>query len=58
MIGAAEAGERALWAPEQVRAALDELLARGVSRPEAASQLTALSGWQRSDIYKLGLGSE
>jgi 16S rRNA (cytidine1402-2'-O)-methyltransferase len=46
------------WESEETRKALDELLAQGVSRPEAARRLVAVSGWRRGDIYKLGLGSE
>ncbi len=46
------------WESEETRKALDELLAQGVSRPEAARRLAAVSGWRRGDIYKLGLGSE
>ena len=46
------------WESEETRKALAELLAQGVSRPEAARRLAAVSGWRRGDIYKLGLGSE
>ena len=58
VIGGAEPVEQAPWATEELQRALDDLLAQGVPRPEAARQLAALSGWSRADIYKLGLGPE
>jgi 16S rRNA (cytidine1402-2'-O)-methyltransferase len=51
--GASEEHER--WDEDQVRAALDELLAQGVRRPDAARRVAALSGWGREEVYKLGL---
>ncbi|MGD2146443.1 MAG: 16S rRNA (cytidine(1402)-2'-O)-methyltransferase [Anaerolineae bacterium] len=51
--GATEVQQR--WAPEQVRAALDDLLAEGVRRPEAARRVAELSGWDRGDVYRLTL---
>jgi 16S rRNA (cytidine1402-2'-O)-methyltransferase len=51
--GAPEGSER--WDEEQVRAALDELLAQGVPRPAAARRVAADSGWSRAEVYKLGL---
>ena len=54
MIGGATQ-ERQHWDEEQVHAALDELLAQGVSRPVAARRVAAASGWRRADVYALGL---
>ena len=56
--GAAE--ERQPWDEEQVQVALDELLAQGVRRPDAARRIAAASGWSRAEVYALGLrdGSE
>jgi 16S rRNA (cytidine1402-2'-O)-methyltransferase len=51
--GATEEQER--WDAEQVRAALEDLLAQGVRRPEAARQVAELSGWDRGAVYKLAL---
>jgi 16S rRNA (cytidine1402-2'-O)-methyltransferase len=47
--------ERERWNEEQVRAALDELLAQDVRRPDAARRIAALAGWDREQVYKLGL---
>jgi 16S rRNA (cytidine1402-2'-O)-methyltransferase len=47
--------ERERWNEEQVRAALGELLAQGVRRPDAARRIASLSGWDREEVYKLGL---
>jgi 16S rRNA (cytidine1402-2'-O)-methyltransferase len=52
--GTSEEHER--WGEEQVRAALDELLAQGVQRSAAARRVAAASGWSRSEVYELGLG--
>ena len=46
------------WDEERVRAALDELLAQGLSRPAAARRVAAASGWPRADVYALGLRDE
>jgi 16S rRNA (cytidine1402-2'-O)-methyltransferase len=43
------------WAEEQVRTALKDLLAEGMSRPDAAKRVAELSGWDRSAVYKLSL---
>ncbi len=51
--GASEEGER--WDEEQVRTALEDLLAQGVRRPNAAKRVAELSGWDRSAVYQLGL---
>ena len=45
------------WNETQVRAALDELLAQGTRRPDAARRIAAASGWSRAEIYRLGLDS-
>lgn len=47
--------EQERWDEERVRAALDELLAQGLSRPAAARRVAAASGWGRGDVYALGL---
>lgn len=47
--------EDARWDEEQVRAALEDLLAQGMRRPDAAKRIAKLSGWKRSVVYKLGL---
>jgi 16S rRNA (cytidine1402-2'-O)-methyltransferase len=47
--------EEERWDEEQVRAALEDLLAQGVRRPEAAKRVAELSGWDRSTVYQLGL---
>jgi len=54
--GLLEGRER--WKTEQVRAALDELLAQGIRRSVAARRVAAVSGWSRSEVYALGLRDE
>ena len=54
VIGGATAEEQR-WHEEQVREALDDLLAQGVRRPDAAKRVAELSGWDRSAVYQLGL---
>ena len=51
--GAPQGAER--WDEDQVRAALDELLAQGTSRPAAARRIAVASGWRRREVYALGL---
>ena len=51
--GVAEEEQR--WNEEQVRSALQDLLADGMRRPDAAKRVAELSGWDRSAVYKLGL---
>jgi 16S rRNA (cytidine1402-2'-O)-methyltransferase len=51
--GATEEQQR--WDAEQVRAALEDLLAQGIRRPDAARQVAELSGWDRGAVYKLAL---
>jgi 16S rRNA (cytidine1402-2'-O)-methyltransferase len=43
------------WDEEQVHTALEDLLAQGMRRPDAARQVAELSGWDRGAVYKLGL---
>jgi len=43
------------WNEEEVRAALRDLLAKGVRRPDAAKRVAELSGWARSAVYRLSL---
>ena len=47
--------EEQRWDEEEVRAALRDLLAKGVRRPDAAKRVAELSGWGRSAVYRLGL---
>jgi 16S rRNA (cytidine1402-2'-O)-methyltransferase len=47
--------EKGRWGEEQVRAALEDLLAKGLRRPDAAKRVAELSGWDRGAVYKLGL---
>ncbi|MEA3377734.1 MAG: 16S rRNA (cytidine(1402)-2'-O)-methyltransferase [Chloroflexota bacterium] len=47
--------EEQRWDEEQVRAALEDLLAQGVRRPDAAKRVAELSGWDRSAVYQLSL---
>ncbi len=47
--------ERECWDEERVRTALGKLLAQGVRRPDAARRIASLSGWDREEVYKLGL---
>jgi 16S rRNA (cytidine1402-2'-O)-methyltransferase len=54
VVGGATAEEQR-WDEEQVRAALDDLLAQGMRRPDAAKRVAELSGWDRSTVYQLGL---
>lgn len=51
--GAVEEEQR--WDEEEVRAALQDLLAKGVRRPVAAKRVADLSGWDRGAVYKLSL---
>ena len=51
--GAVEEEQR--WDEEQVRAALQDLLAKGIRRPDAAKRVADLSGWDRGAVYKLSL---
>jgi 16S rRNA (cytidine1402-2'-O)-methyltransferase len=46
------------WDEDQVRTALEELLAQGVPRPAAARRVAAASGWSRSEVYALSLRDE
>ncbi|MEJ5309045.1 MAG: 16S rRNA (cytidine(1402)-2'-O)-methyltransferase [Anaerolineae bacterium] len=41
------------WGTEEVRMALAERIAAGLSRSQAAREVAALSGWSRRDIYDL-----
>jgi 16S rRNA (cytidine1402-2'-O)-methyltransferase len=50
--------EHVRWDEDRVRAALDELLAQGLSRPAAARRIAKASGWIRAEVYALGLGRE
>jgi 16S rRNA (cytidine1402-2'-O)-methyltransferase len=46
------------WDEDEVRTALEELLAQGVPRPAAARRVAAASGWSRSEVYTLSLRDE
>jgi 16S rRNA (cytidine1402-2'-O)-methyltransferase len=54
VIGGA-AQEHVRWEKAQVRDALEELLAEGLARPAAARRVAAASGWNRGEVYGLGL---
>ncbi|MGD2104281.1 MAG: 16S rRNA (cytidine(1402)-2'-O)-methyltransferase [Anaerolineae bacterium] len=54
VIGGVEEDQRR-WDEEQVRAALDDLVRKGMPRPDAAKRVAELSGWGRSAVYRLGL---
>jgi 16S rRNA (cytidine1402-2'-O)-methyltransferase len=56
VIGGAPPQEHVRWDEDRVRAALDELLAQGLSRPAAARRIAGASGWSRAEVYALGLG--
>jgi 16S rRNA (cytidine1402-2'-O)-methyltransferase len=47
--------EEQRWDEDQVREALQDLLDKGVRRPDAAKRVADLSGWDRGAVYKLGL---
>ncbi len=47
--------EEQRWSEDQVRAALEDLLAKGLRRPDAAKRVADLSGWDRSAVYQLSL---
>ena len=47
--------EEQRWEEDQVRAVLEDLLEKGVRRPDAAKRVAELSGWERSVVYKLSL---
>lgn len=49
--GAAPAA--AVWSAEQVQAALDALLAQGVSHKEAAARVAGQAGWRKREVYRL-----
>jgi 16S rRNA (cytidine1402-2'-O)-methyltransferase len=57
VIGGAPQGH-VRWDEDRVRAAFDELLAQGLSRPAAARRIAGASGWSRAEVYALGLGRE
>lgn len=46
------------WSRDAVEREFSDLLAQGLSRPEATRRLAHISGWRRSDIYDLGLKSD
>lgn len=43
------------WDEEKLRLAVSELLADGISRKQAARELSEFSGWTRNQIYELSL---
>jgi 16S rRNA (cytidine1402-2'-O)-methyltransferase len=49
----AGAAAREVWAEERVRAALEELLAAGLRRKEAARRVARESGWSAREVYRL-----
>ncbi|MGD8967120.1 MAG: 16S rRNA (cytidine(1402)-2'-O)-methyltransferase [Anaerolineae bacterium] len=55
LVVAGAADEQQRWDEQQVRAALADLLAQGIRRPDAAKRVAELSGWDRGAVYKLAL---
>lgn len=51
--GAGDSAE--IWTEETIRAELDKLIAAGLSKKQAASQIAAQSGWRAKQIYRLTL---
>lgn len=45
----------AVWSEDRVRQALEERLAEGLSRSQAARDVATMSGWRRRDVYDLSL---
>jgi 16S rRNA (cytidine1402-2'-O)-methyltransferase len=45
--------DAARWNVDQVRAALEDSMAGGLSRSQAAREVATLSGWSRRDVYDL-----
>lgn len=48
--------ETLVWDEEDVLRALEEQLARGVRRKEAAAQVAERAGWRARDVYDLSVG--
>jgi 16S rRNA (cytidine1402-2'-O)-methyltransferase len=57
LVVAGASAEEARWSEEQVRAALVDHLAQGMSRSQAAREVAALSGWHRRRVYELQVES-
>ena len=55
VIGGAPAEQEARWGEEEVREALLQHLAVGMSRSAAARAIAQWSGWSRRDVYQLDL---
>jgi 16S rRNA (cytidine1402-2'-O)-methyltransferase len=55
LVVAGATDEQQRWDEGQVRAALADLLAQGVRRPDAAKRIAELSGWDRGAVYRLAL---
>jgi 16S rRNA (cytidine1402-2'-O)-methyltransferase len=53
--GAGESAE--IWTEATIRAELDQLIASGLSKKQAANQLATLSGWRSKQIYQLSLAA-
>ena len=51
----AGAAENPRWPEERLAEALRQALAQGAALPDIARELAARSGWQRREIYRLGL---
>ncbi|RLC76368.1 MAG: 16S rRNA (cytidine(1402)-2'-O)-methyltransferase, partial [Chloroflexi bacterium] len=47
--------EEEIWDEETVRRSLKDLLKEGLSLKEASKQLAEISGWNRREIYRLGV---
>jgi len=53
LVVAGAAPAASVWGEVQVRQALDEHLAQGMSRSHAAREVAALCGWKKRDVYAL-----
>lgn len=53
---AGAAPEALLWSEAAVQQAMEEALAKGIRRKEAAAQVAAEAGWRPRDVYDLSLG--
>lgn len=53
--GAADAADR--WDEATVRAALDDLIAGGTSRRDAAAQVAEQAGWRKKEVYRMAIES-
>jgi 16S rRNA (cytidine1402-2'-O)-methyltransferase len=55
VISGASKQEESMWCEASVRRALADLLARGVSRRDAATQVAQMARWSRRAVYRLAV---